>query len=109
MGTDLARSLRKILPLPEVILWRYLPDRRFMGLKFRRQFPVGPYVVDFVCLEKKVVIEIDGGQHAEQLIYDNNRTEYLEQFGFNVLRFWNHDVLNRLEMVLEQVRLVVGS
>ena len=78
-----------------------------MGLKFRRQFPVGPYVVDFVCLEHKLVLELDGGQHVDQLVYDDKRTKYLEHFGFRVLRFWNHDVFAQFEVVLEQVRLSI--
>jgi len=78
-----------------------------MGLKFRRQFPVGSYVVDFVCLSHKLVIELDGGQHAEQLDYDNQRTEYLEHFGFRVLRFWNTDVFCQFEALLEQIRQYV--
>ena len=72
-----ARKLRQTSTIPEVKLWQYLRNRQFMGLKFRRQFPVGPYVVDFVCLSHKLVIELDGGQHAEQLDYDNQRTEYI--------------------------------
>jgi len=75
-----------------------------MGLKFRRQFPIGPYVVDFVCLSHKLVIELDGGQHMEQLDYDNQRTEYLEHFGFRVLRFWNTDVFLQFDALLEQIR-----
>ena len=77
MGIIVARKLRKTSTVTEIKLWQYLRDRRFMGLKFRRQFPVGPYVVDFVCLSHKLVIELDGGQHAEQLDYDNQRTEYI--------------------------------
>ena len=75
-----------------------------MGLKFRRQFPIGSYVVEFVCLSHKRVIELDGGQHAEQLEYDNKRTEYLEHFGFRVLRFWNTDVFCQFDVLLEQIR-----
>ena len=78
-----------------------------MGLKFRRQYPVGPYVVDFVCLSHKLVIELDGGQHTEQLDYDNKPTEYVEHFGFRVLRFWNTDVFCQFEALLEQMRQYV--
>lgn len=87
MGIGVARKLRQTSTTPEVKLWQHLRNRRFMGLKFRRQFPIGPYVVDFVCLSHKLVIELDGGQHVQQLDYDNQRTEYLEHFGFRVLRF----------------------
>ena len=107
MGIGVARKLRQTNTVREIKLWQYLRNRRFMGLKFRRQFPVGPYVVDFVCLSHKLVIELDGGQHAEQLDYDNQRTEYLEHFGFRVLRFWNIDVFCQFEALLEQIRQYV--
>jgi very-short-patch-repair endonuclease len=107
MGIGVARKLRQTNTVPEVKLWQYLRNRRFMGLKFRRQYPVGPYVVDFVCLSHKLVIELDGGQHTEQLDYDNKRTEYLEHFGFRVLRFWNTDVFCQFEALLEQMRQYV--
>jgi very-short-patch-repair endonuclease len=77
MGIGVARTLRQTSTTPEIKRWQYLRNRRFMGLKFRRQSPVGPYVVDFVCLSHQLVIELDGGQHAEQLNDDNQRTEYL--------------------------------
>ncbi len=76
-----------------------------MGLKFRRQYPVGPYIADFVCLSQNLIIELDGGQHADQLAYDEERTNYLEHFGFKMLRFWNHDVFLRFDAVLEHLRL----
>ena len=107
MGIGVARKLRQTSTVPEVKLWQYLRDRRLMGLKFRRQYPIGPYVVDFVCLSHKLVIELDGGQHSGQVAYDNKRTEYLEHFGFRVLRFWNTDVFLRFEEMLEQVRLCI--
>jgi very-short-patch-repair endonuclease len=69
------------------------------SLKFRRQQPIGPYIVDFVCFEKKLVIEIDGGQHSQQAVYDNTRTEWLASQGFQVLRFWNNQVLQEIEAV----------
>jgi very-short-patch-repair endonuclease len=109
MGIGVARKLRQTSTTGEVKLWQYLRNRRFMGLKFRRQFPVGPYVVDFVCLSHKLVIELDGGQHMEQLDYDNQRTEYLEHFGFKVLRFWNTDVFCQFDALLEQMRLCIDS
>ena len=107
MGIGVARKLRQTSTVPEVKLWQYLRDRRLMGLKFRRQYPIGPYVVDFVCLSHKLVIELDGGQHSGQVAYYNKRTEYLEHFGFRVLRFWNTDVFLRSEEMLEQVRLYI--
>ena len=104
MGVGVARKLRQTSTIPELKLWQHLRNRRFMGLKFRRQYPVGPYVVDFVCLSHKLIIELDGSQHADQVDYDNQRTEYLEHFGFRVLRFWNSELFSQLEEMLEQVR-----
>ena len=74
---------------------------KLRGLKFRRQVPLGPYIVDFVCLEKRLIIESDGGQHNElaQAVYDARRSEWLEQQGFRVIRFWDHEVLNQLDEV----------
>jgi len=73
------------------------------GNRFRRQQPIGQYIVDFVCLEKKLVIELDGGQHAEQSAYDAERTAWLECQGFRVLRFWNNQVLEEIEIVKEAI------
>ncbi len=78
--------------------------RQLEGHKFRRQQPIGRYVVDFVCLEKKLVIELDGGQHAVQVLSDVERTAWLETQGFRVLRFWNHHVLGEIEGVMESIR-----
>jgi very-short-patch-repair endonuclease len=74
-------------------------------LKFRRQTPIGPYIVDFVCLERELVVEIDGGQHmaTAQRAKDEERTRWLETQGFMVLRFWNDEVLNQMEAVLERI------
>ncbi|MFA7634041.1 MAG: DUF559 domain-containing protein, partial [Thiohalomonadaceae bacterium] len=88
-------------------LWFYLRARRFMGLKFRRQKPVGNYIVDFVCHAPKLVVEIDGGQHVEQLAYDRRRDAYLCRQGFTVLRFWNNQVFNETDAVLESIRQAV--
>ena len=74
-------------------LWFHLRGRRFQGWKFRRQHVLQGYIVDFVCPERKLVIELDGGQHANQEAYDNHRTRALETEGFQVMRFWNNDVL----------------
>jgi very-short-patch-repair endonuclease len=77
--------------------------RQVDGLKFRRQHPLGSYIVDFVCLEKRLIVELDGGQHAEQVNSDTERTAWLEAHGFRVLRFWNHDVLRDTEAVKEVI------
>ena len=86
----------------EAKLWFALRDRRFANFKFRRQVPVGPFVADFVCYDARVVIEVDGGQHA-QSHSDERRDRWLAANGFVVLRFWNHDVLKTLEGVLTVV------
>lgn len=81
-------------------LWYILRNRRFMNMKFRRQQVLGKYVVDFYCASKKVVLEIDGGQHAaEQQTYDDTRTKELELMGYKVFRFWNNEVLSNFESV----------
>jgi len=76
-----------------------------MGFKFRRQAPIGRYIVDFVCFEQKLVIELDGGQHAVRQHYDHSRSEWLQSQGFKVLRFWNNDVMNNVEGVKEVIAL----
>jgi very-short-patch-repair endonuclease len=99
----LQRHLRKSMTDAERRLWRSLQRRQLDGLKFRRQHPFGDYVIDFVCLEAKLAVEVDGGQHAEDEIKDAVRTKYLERAGFRVLRFWNHDVLRDTESVVEAI------
>lgn len=102
-----AKALRANQTDAEQRLWRHLWAHRFMGLKFKRQKPLGRYIVDFVCVERRLVIEIDGGQHAEQVEYDRQRDAWLRNRGYTVLRFWNNEVLQRLEDVLEKMRLTV--
>jgi very-short-patch-repair endonuclease len=88
----------------EMKIWQRLRAHRFRGLSFRRQLPVGPYVVDFACLDARLIIEIDGGQHAsDQAKYDAKRDAWLRAEGFVVLRFWNNDVLTNLRGVLERI------
>ena len=103
--TSRARQLRKNFTDAEQILWRTVRSRQLGGHKFRRQQPVGRYMVDFVCLEASLVIEVDGGQHAEirQAAYDDERTAWLRQQGFQVLRFWDHEVLRQLEGVKKAI------
>jgi very-short-patch-repair endonuclease len=92
VGRERARKLRKNMTDAERALWARIRRRQILDCKFRRQQPLGDYIVDFVCLEKKLIIELDGGQHIEQEEYDSRRTHWLEEQGFRVLRFWNHDV-----------------
>jgi len=98
---DFAKTLRKRSTDTENILWRSLRAKRLQGLKFRRQEPIGKYIVDFVCHEKKIIIELDGGQHSEESGNDQERDEWLRSQGFRVLRFWNNDVLSQTEEILE--------
>jgi very-short-patch-repair endonuclease len=81
-------------------LWRAIRLGQLNGLKFRRQYPAGNYILDFVCLAARLVVELDGSQHAEQCAYDAIRTAWLETQGFKVLRFWNNDVMTNLSGVL---------
>lgn len=79
-----------------------------MGLKFKRQKPIGNYIVDFVCLEHRLIIELDGGQHAEQISYDQRRDAWLRGQGYRLMRFWNNEVMEQLDGVLEQIRLALS-
>ncbi len=100
-----ARSLRQSSTDSERLLWRHLRDRRLGGFKFRRQAPIGRYIVDFACFEVKVVVELDGSQHAEesQAERDLARDEWLETQGFEILRFWNREVIRNAGGVLERI------
>ena len=99
---SLARNLRKKLTPQKEKLWKLLRNKRYKNLKFRRQYPIGKYIVDFICREKRLIIELDGSQHLneENIIYDKIRTEYLKQHGYTVLRFYDNDILNNIEAVL---------
>ena len=88
----------------ENLLWSRLRDRRLDGLKFRRQVPLGPYVLDFFCEEYRLVVEVDGSQHAERMEHDATRIEWLEGHRCRVPRFWNNDVMQRPDSVLEAIR-----
>jgi very-short-patch-repair endonuclease len=102
---DLARKLRREQTDVERKLWFALRNRQFHGCKFRRQQPVGPYVVDFVSFESRLVIELDGSQHGsdDAVAYDQARTRYLETDGFRVLRFFNHELNANFDGVLEAI------
>lgn len=103
----LARKLRKQQTNAERLLWGRLRNRQMAGCKFRRQFPIGVYVVDFVCLERRLIIELDGGQHAEAVSYDKTRTRFLEGQGFTVVRFWNNEVFSETDGVLQRINEVM--
>ena len=99
MNVDKSRELRKNLTEGEQALWKHLRMRQIAGYKFRRQQPIGPYIGDFVSFEKRLIIEVDGGQHSQQVDYDAERTAWLEAQGYQVLRFWNRQVLEEIEAV----------
>lgn len=102
-----ARRLRRDQTEAERLLWARLRGRQLGGFKFRRQVPIFRFVADFVCIEAKLIIELDGGQHAEQAAYDEARTLALEQAGFQVLRFWNHQVIQGMEGVLVETLIAL--
>ena len=109
MTRQLARALRKRMTDAERKLWRHLRNRELGGWKFRRQYPVGPFIVDFICVEKNVVIEVDGGQHAENEALDLQRSAYLNKMGYRVVRFWNNEVLQETEAVLEAIFAILAN
>lgn len=98
-----ARKLRQRASDAEQLLWRHLRGRCLAGYKFRRQVVIEPYIVDFLCYEALLIIEADGGQHAEQKRYDARRSAQLEAMGYRVMRFWNHEILTETQAVLEQI------
>ena len=106
-ATSKARSLRQQSTEAESALWNLLRNRQLTCYKFRRQAPIGKYIVDFLCFERKLTVELDGGQHHEQTIYDSERTEMLETRGYRVVRFWNSDVLEDADAVLQAILIAL--
>ena len=102
-----ARSMRREPTEAERRMWRLLRDRRLGAFKFRRQEPIGRYIVDFVCFEQKLIIELDGGQHAESS-YDQERDAWLASRGFTVLRFWNNETLTNPTGVAYAIAMRLG-
>ena len=98
-----AQALRQNQTNAEGLLWHYLSRKQLAGYRFRRQQPIGPYIADFACLSEKLLIELDGGQHAEQTASDNRRDRFLQEKGYRVLRFWNHEVFENCFGVLESI------
>ena len=107
----LARHLRRAQTGAERAVWARLRNRQLEGARFRRQQPIGPYLVDFVCFEKRLIVEIDGGQHNEEgaAVRDEHRTTWLRGRGFEVIRFWNNEVMADLEAVVEKIRQALGA
>ena len=103
-----AKELRRNMPKAEVILWQQLRMDK-MGVKFRRQRPVGPYFVDFICLEKKLIIELDGLQHTNDIEYDNRRTDFLEKHGYQIIRIPNEFIYKELDAVIWSLQKVIDG
>ncbi|WEN14765.1 endonuclease domain-containing protein [Rhodanobacter sp. AS-Z3] len=108
-NVDRARELRRAMTDAEQKLWYHLRNRQLCGHKFRRQHEIDQYIVDFACTDAMLIIELDGGQHAEQQEYDERRTRHLEAKGYRVLRFWNNDALTKIESVLGVILETVAS
>lgn len=102
-----ARTLRRNITDAEQRLWQHLRSRQLGGAKFRRQHPVGSFIADFCCLDARLLVEIDGGQHDEQRRQDEQRTAYMTAQGYRIIRFWNNEVLQNLEGVLQQIEAEV--
>jgi adenine-specific DNA-methyltransferase len=109
MANERARQLRREMTDAEQKLWWRLRDWRPAGYHFRRQAPLGPFIADFACLHAGLVVELDGGQHTEQVAEDSKRTAYLAEHGFRVLRFWNYQVFSELDQVLDTIWLALTS
>ena len=103
--TALAKILRKNSTIQERRLWNLLRNRQFNNLKFKRQQPIGEYIVDFVCKEEKIIIEIDGGQHntIENNQLDKERTDFLQSLGYKVIRFWNNEIYENIDGIWERL------
>jgi len=98
-----AQSLRNQATDAERFLWNRLRRRQLHGYRFRRQVPLGNYIADFVCIEARLIVEVDGSQHQRHVAYDQERTRYLEQRGFQVFRVWDNEALTETESVLEGI------
>ena len=98
-----AKVLRQDMTIAENRMWYFLRNRRLNGYKFVREYVIGNYIADFVCRDKKLIVEIDGGQHMEAVEYDQRRTNYLTANGYKVVRFWNNEVFLNVQGVLETI------
>jgi very-short-patch-repair endonuclease len=105
--TSRSRALRKSSTDAEQKLWSVLRSRQLNGFKFRKQVEIDGYVVDFICAEKRLIVEVDGGQHTPER--DARRTSYLESQGFRLIRFWNHDVLQNMDGVWATIEMALGT
>jgi len=107
LDKEVARRLRKNSTDTERALWYQIRNSAIEGVKFRRQQPIGPYVADFVSFQEKIIVELDGGQHAVNIESDQVRDSYLREKGYRVLRFWNNEVLESMAGVLEVIRRAI--
>ena len=104
-NTEKARNLRKNQTDAERMLWHHLRNRQLPGLKFRCQVPIGPYIVDFLCHSLTIVIELDGSQHMNNMTYDDRQTQFIASKGFEIIRYWNNELLSQTSTVLESLIL----
>ena len=104
-----AQVLRKRTTDTERLLWSHLRRRQLQGYRFRRQVPIGNYIADFVCIEARLIIELDGSQHQDQRVYDEQRTRYLEQRGFKIFRVWDNQAFTETQSVLETIANMLES
>lgn len=111
MTNERARALRRNQTNAELKLWRDIRRRQLRGNKFRRQHPIGNYIVDFVCLEKKLIIELDGEQHASgrQKTHDESRDAWLETRGYRVIRYWNEEIYSNIDGVLTEIEIYLSD
>ena len=107
--TARAREMRNNATDAEKHLWRQLSARKIAGVRFNRQVPIGPYICDFVSRSLKLVIEVDGGQHDWSAEDDQRRTDFLQAQGYKVIRFWNNDVIDRIEGVVQEIESVISD
>ena len=110
-NTSKARQLRRDQTKPESIFWTTVRNREFLGTKWKRQVPIDRFIVDFLCEDEKLIVELDGGQHNEDaaIVYDQQRTQILEQYGYRVVRFWNNDITENLDGVLRILQQSIGQ
>ena len=104
-----ARELRRNATDAEVRLWRAISARKIAGVRFNRQVPIGPFICDFVCRGRRLIVEVDGGQHAEDAVGEESRTRYLQFEGYRIIRFWNNEILENLEGVVTEIGRVLAS
>lgn len=103
-----AKQLRRDQTDAEKMLWGKLRDRRLKGYKFRRQVPIGPYIADFVCMEVRLIVEVDDGQHVDQVARDQEREKFLRGESYKTVRYWNNEVLGNLDGVLTTLTLTLS-